>query len=251
MFELTWTPMSVAEYADYERRVNGQSLCWVGRVWWHRVRPLFYRPLFLHESLDGEAPLPAWASALGGAQYPVPPGTPANSSVHLLVHERSASYSLEDLPPNSRRYARRGLQAFTIEAVPDAETLTRLGHPVYLDFLSRTGYRFNARRRDPERFRAWAEALYRFPKVRILGAFQGSELAAVLICFQVRDVVYYSTQFGNQTALKNNANDLLLHTVKVGVARSPDVRVLFAATAGMPRSWPGRIDGSERGCPGR
>jgi len=123
--------------------------------------------------------------------------------------------------------------------VPDAETLTRLGHPVYLDFLSRTGYRFNARRRDPERFRAWAEALYRFPKVRILGAFQGSELAAVLICFQVRDVVYYSTQFGNQTALKNNANDLLLHTVKVGVARSPDVRVLFAATAGMPRGLDG------------
>ena len=227
--------MSVDEYADYERRVNGELVWRVGRVWWRRVRPFFYRPLFLHEAVPGPESVPAWASALGGAQYPVQDGEPSNSNLTLLVHDRLSSYCLEDLPCKSRRCVAQAAKALTMAAIPDAETFARLAHPVYLDFLSRSRYDFNSRRRDSHQFRAWAQTLYSFPKIRVLGAFCGLELAAVLICFQVRHVVYYNAQFGNRLALKHHANDLLLHTVKMCAGGSPGVEFLYADTAGMPR----------------
>ena len=80
-----WESMSVDEYAAFEL-ANGARLAKPGTRWWRRVRPGFYRPLFLFEEISPPNADPPKASLLGGgAQYVVPASGVANSQMNFIL----------------------------------------------------------------------------------------------------------------------------------------------------------------------
>lgn len=231
----TWLPMTVDDYADYERRVNRQRLSRAGGVWWRQVRPFFHRPLFLFRDHPPEVELPWGARWVGGAQHPVGPETPANSRLPLLVWDPVPGYSLDAERGNVRREIKRGLGRYEIRIVPDAGVLTREGHPLYLEFIERTQYQVNRARVEPAYFAQWSGEVFARPHPRVLGAYHEGRLEAVSITFRVVEVLYYSVYFGGGSALRNCAADAMIHAIKVGAAADPEVRYVFSAVGGMPR----------------
>ncbi len=227
--------MTVDEYAEYERTVNGLSMCHVGGVWWYRPRPCFFRPLFPFENLSESTPIPWQGAWIGGAQFPVSENAAANTRLNLLACDAVRSYSLKTMDCSLRSQIRKGLRTFEFRVVQDPEVLATQGHSVYLEFLERTQYGHNNSRQEKGAFRKWAESVYRCPKARVIGAFHEGRLAAVTVSFLVRDVLFYNVYFGNKHALANRASDGMLHTIRESAVDDPRIRVVFSALAGMPR----------------
>lgn len=235
MADVRWLPMTVDEYADYERRVNRQRVCQAGGVWWRRVRPFFFRPLFLFRDTPSDVTLPWGARWVGGAQHPVAGPEAANSRLRLLVWDPVPGYSIESERGNVRREIKRGLARYEIRPVADAGALSREGHSLYLEFVARTQYQVNRAREDPAYFSQWSGAVFERPHPRVLGAYHEGRLEAVSITFRVMEVLYYSVFFGGQDALRNCAADAMIHAIKVGASADPEIRQVFSAVGGMPR----------------
>lgn len=227
--------MTVDEYAFYERSVNGLSLRQIDGIWWYQPRPCFFRPLFPFEDLPENVAIPWQGALLGGAQYPVTDERLANTKLNLLACDQVRAYNLKSMDCSLRSQIRKGLRSFEFRQVSDPGVLVREGHTVYLEFLERTQYGHNNSRQDRAEFARWVEAVFRCPKVRVIGAFANGSLAAVTLSFLVRDVLFYNVYFGNKLALANRASDGMLHTIRESAGSDPRIRMVFSALAGMPR----------------
>jgi hypothetical protein len=229
----TWESMSLDEYAQLESAM-GAKLVKTQGVWWRKVRPFFYRPLFLLRELNPEKLKFPAPSLLGGAQHAVPPGAVANSRMNFLIFDNPRTYSLERLTQTCRRHVRRAMQTFSVRPI-DLDELIRDGHPVYLSFYERTKYGYKSERTEPRHFAAWAQSLFSFPKVQVLGAFRGSELASVSVTYVVDQVLFTPTFFSRSEALNDFVSELMLHAAREQAAMSENVDLVFAASADMQR----------------
>ena len=223
--------MSVEKYAALELGC-GARLTRTGTRWWRRVRPCFYRPLLPFEELSpAQAILPACAR-LGGAQHLVPFGAPSNSHMKFVLFEQPQAYGLAALKKELRYQIRRAQKTFVTRPLLSAEELAARGHAVYLSFYERTQYGFRADRVRAAEFGLWAELLFRFPEVLVLGAFENGELVGVGVSYLVSGVVFFATMFTKTEALANHVSDLILHDIRERAACLPEVRFVFAGMAG-------------------
>jgi hypothetical protein len=229
-----WQSMTTSEYAALEIAL-GARLIATRNMWWRRVRPCFYRPLLPYCELSPGEVRPPLASLLGGVQHIVPAGVPANSHINLLLFDTPQAYSLESLRAGSRYHIRRAMRSFSVRPIVRLDEFISQGYAVYLSFYERTHYSYKKERTDRRHFAEWACTIFRFPKVRIYGAYHGEELASVSISYLVEEVLYTATFFSKSEALDEYVSDLMLHAIRERAAASENVRMIFAAHAGMER----------------
>jgi hypothetical protein len=77
--------------------------------------------------------------------------------------------------------------------------------------------------------------LLSFPKVRIVGAYRGADLASVSVTYPVEDVWMIATMFSDSSALSDGVSELMVHEIRNAAASQSGVSFLFAAMAGMER----------------
>lgn len=219
--------MTVNEYAALERQL-GAALRLVDGVWWRRVRPFFYRPLYLFRPLDSDPVHTPALARWGGLQYPVRVGAPANSQLHYVMAEPASPYTLESLGKKDARVIRVAQKKLTVERIELTGALVRPAHEAYLEFQQRTRYQYKAERRNLDKFAAWAAIIRAFPKLLVLGAFVAGRLRGVSISFRVEDTVFFAMFFAANEVLKLGGADLVLHTVRQAAADAPGVCRVFA-----------------------
>ena len=233
--DMGWEEMTVDEYAQQEmgaglklRRVNG--------LWWHEVRPFFYRPLFPFAwFVPGDFRPPRW-SMLVGYHHPVPARKYANSEMRLLVFDDLKRYSLEQLPNAYRKNTRKGLKHFEIQPIRNLRQFIGEAFKVYLSFHDRTGWEYKEERTDPAQFTRWAESLFAAPKTKVWGAFAEGRLRGVTISFRVENVIISPTYFADTEALRLRISEAMLHVLRAQAAQAPGAQYLYLGMAGSKNS---------------
>ncbi len=223
-------PRSLAEYAAFERSL-GVPVVEAGGVWWRRVRPFFYRPVYPFQVLNPQAVCPPRAARWGGFQVPVSDWNHANSSLVYLVFERPSEYQLDALPKRLRQSIRKGLARFEVREITSVCRFVEEAWPVYLSFQARTGYGWRSDRRTREGFASWAEALFASGKVRVYGAYDRDGLAGIDSLYRVENVLLGGPTFSRTEALRDRVTDVLFHAIRTCAAECTGVSCLYLGTS--------------------
>jgi len=217
--------MTVEQYAAARESV-GDEIVRVGSMYWVVSKGLFYRPLLRHETYtlsDDDIP----HVGLGGFQYCVPETHPSHSTMGLLVYDQVKSYSLETMGHFRRRVIKRAAKCFTIAPISDLDLLVERGHPVYLSFYKRTGYRYKSDRARRDEFGRWAKAVLGCPKVILLGGFGPSGLVAISVSYWVHRTLILSSFISETPALEKGVGELMTHTLREIASRAEGISEIF------------------------
>ena len=221
-----WQKMTVEEFALVERILK-PGITQAGGVWWHRVRPLFYRPLLPFHEHEPHVSKPPPQARLGGFQHAVLPGKRSNSFLNLLMFDDLNAYSLDSLSRSHKRQIRRAMEQFVVRPIANLEEFQAKAYPVYCSFHQRTGYQFASQRTNRKYFDWWAEKLFQNPKLLILGGWLDGELVGISMPPLVEDTVCYTTFFCNTESLRLNFPALMLHSIMDMAAKSKCARQIF------------------------
>ncbi len=228
---IVWPAISVEQYAAFQRS-QGEKVVRVGNVTWRQVRPFFFRPLLPYREQTVRPVRAPLRARLGGFQYAVPAGTAANSSLHLMLYENPAGYSLDGMDRRRRWEVRQATKHHVVRRLEDADEFKRKAFPAYRSFYDRTHYEFRADRRHEAGFARWADSVFQFPEIVVLGAYRGSDLGGVGISVLVEVTLVYMTAFCDQESLKLNVIALMLHTLRAGAAGCPQVKRIYLGVYG-------------------
>lgn len=221
-----WQPMTIDEYAAL-LTAQGTAVTNVDGVWWKRVRPFFYQPLFPLQEIEPLSKKPPAASLFGGYRHIVPASETANCTSNFIVWKRTDGYSVEKAAAHQRTNIKKGQKYFSVREMQDLQDFIAKAHAVYLSFYERTKYEYKRERTDKNHFAAWAEVLFRFPKVKILGAYHGDELCAVHVSYLVQSVLIEATAFSRTEALKYQVSGFLSHVIREQASACPDITLLY------------------------
>jgi hypothetical protein len=221
-----WEPMNIERFASFER-CNGASIIQTGSIWWKRVRPFFYRPLFPFERFDDQSigRLPKWTVF----QYSVPEYHSNFSYFNFVIFEPSNNYDPSILPNNARRNLKKAmLNGLTARPVLIDESFINQAFPVYQSFVKRTGYSYEKKRLDRTYFNQWMHAVSEYPEAMVLGIFDSNDkLVSFEISCLVNGVLFLKTMINSERAVELHAPDLGLHYCREQVKTRKDVRFLF------------------------
>ena len=120
------------------------------------------------------------------------------------------------------------VKRFSVRHIAGVDEFRQQAHPVYVSFYQRTHYSHFKARVSPKHFSDWAESIYRQPGPMVLGAFDGTELAAVSISRAIGHTLLLSTFFARREALHHHVASLMLHEVRTAAAESGDISTVFA-----------------------
>lgn len=221
-----WVRMTIDEYADFEI-AGGATVTRVDGIWWKAVRPFFYQPLFPFQEIVPNRKKPPLGAMFGGFQHLVPSDGMANSCRNFFIWDDVRNYSIETLTANRRKATKKGLRYFSIQELTDRDEFIAAGYPVYRSFYERTKYDYKKERTGRDYFTRWAQTLYRFPKLKIIGAYRDRELAAIDISYLVENVLIEATFFSKTEHLKDHVVDVMAHAVREKAASCPRIAVLF------------------------
>jgi hypothetical protein len=205
-----WKSISFEQLAEYER-AQGTAVVKVGDHYWYSTRPCFYQTLAPVVPRDPSV-IPPRLAMLGGFKFCVPPGTAGNATMAFLKFDKE--YALAGLDRKRRRYLQTAEDSFVVRRIETAKEFGRDAHEVYLDFQRRTRYALFSARRHREVFDRWAHQLYAIPPLLILGAYRGSQLHAVSICYWLYGLMCYAAFFSSTQAQRLHVADLMLHHVR-------------------------------------
>ncbi len=222
-----WQPMTVAEFADFERILDPQIISANGNHW-RRVRPFFFRPILPYREYSANSLRPPWQCTIGGFQHALPTETGSNSILACLLFQDVPIYSLNSLDYNRKRQVKIAAKNFTIRPMTDVAEFKNKAYPVYLSFYQRTQYQYGADRCARPFFEKWADSLFAAPKALVLGAWKDDCLGGVSISQLVEDTLHYSTFFCDEESLRLNVSDLMLHFIRENIAGYPGVTSVFA-----------------------
>jgi hypothetical protein len=223
--------MSPERYAALELS-SGVRIIKQGDVYWRRVRPFFYRPLFPFLRYDSISINESFRK-LAACQYAVREGQPNNSFLNLITYDEIRSYDAEKLhrgPAKNLAFAiEHGLQ---VRRLFDDRDFCVQGYRAYLSFYNRTKYRFAKNRTDQEGFEHWAKTLSRFPELVVLGAFLGPSLVGFGIACAVEGTVIIKTAVHSDLGLELRSPDLLLHLWRLAARNDSKVRASLSYLSG-------------------
>lgn len=222
----SWEQMTADEFAEFERLL-GSKVVGINHVYWRRVRPCFYRPLLQFQAYRPDSIVAPPAARFGGFQHAVPPEDRANSLLNRLAFDQVSDYSLDSLDHNRKRQVKLSSREFVIRRIEDVAEFKQKAHPPYLSFYTRTRYPVGSKRRHPDYFERWADALFRLPKVLVLGGYRDGELGGVSLSFLVEHTLIYATFFCHDEALRMFLSDLMLHAIRESAAVCANVERIF------------------------
>ncbi|MCS7089708.1 MAG: hypothetical protein RMN51_01665 [Verrucomicrobiota bacterium] len=217
--------MTPAEYAAYERAM-GERVVEQNGVYWRQVRPFFFRPLLSFEPLDASAVRRPWLARWGGWQCVVRDQCQANAAMAFLLFREVRGYSLHSLEKKRRWEVRQAEKQFEVRRLQHVGELVA-AHPCYLEFQSRTRYKYRADRVDPKRFGAWAEEVFRHPKVMVWGAYHANRIEAVSLAIPVEQTLLYSTFFATTDGLRKHVASLMLHVLRTWAQQRGDIAQVY------------------------
>lgn len=219
--------MSDREYAAYSQ-ILGPKAIKVNGIYWNQVRPFFFRPLLPFREYSPDSIFGPRSSIIGGIQFAVPTGVLANSFLNIRMYENVDVYSWKRLDRNRRRQVKLASEHFVIHLIKDVNDFKANAFPVYQSFEERTHYKTGAWRRDANGFMRWAEAIYKVPKIIVLGGYAGSVLKGVSVSMCVEDTMIFASTFCDTESLRWFLPDLMLHSVREIASNSPGIVQLFA-----------------------
>ena len=219
-------PRTIDEYAESERLL-GRRIFKVGALYWHQVRPFFYRPLLATTEFSPDSVSFPLAGKLGGFQHALPPGSPGNSSLKFLIFRDAAAYDLRQLDYNRKRQVTLAARKLVVAPIADLRQFQTEGYEAYLCFFNRTGYRYGTQRRRREFFECWAERLLHTPGVLLLGAFHNGHLRGVGLSQLVEGTLLYSMFFCDDVSLRLGCADLMVHSIREIAAGRGNVQEIF------------------------
>jgi len=228
-----WERMTIDEYAEFEQ-ANGTTVVQVNGFWWKKIRPFFYQPLFPFYGVDPHSVLPPRGSSIGGFRCVVKNHEMANCKMSYFLFDDIREYSIDALDKDRRWSIRKGQSHIDLRIVSDIDEFISYGHKAYLEFYERTTYSYKKERQQLKFFTKWAETLFRFPKIRILGAYHEGKLSAISVSYLVEDIIYDATFFSNNECMKLPVTDLVIHTIRQEAAENRLVRyIYFGAVTGI------------------
>lgn len=226
--------MSPCEFATYSQ-ILGHKAVKAGNILWNQVRPFFFRPLLPFEEYEPESVSVPRRAILGGVQHAVPEGSTANSVLNIRIFDNPAQYSLSSLDHKRRQQIRIASRSFAIRPIRRLEEFKEKAYPVYSSFYDRTRYRTGAMRRYRFRFARWADAMFRVPKIAILGGYEGDTLRAVSVSMRVEQTLVYASFFCDTESLGRYMPGLMLHSVREMASRQPVLAQIYAGLSSDER----------------
>lgn len=241
---MTWEPMTIDEYAEFQKK-TGAKVVRIDGTWWTEARPFFFRPLFPFAEITPRYDRYPLQALVGGVLHPVPAGAPSNSRMNLFIYDELKEYSLEKMGAKQRWIIRQGLKNFQARRMTDVNAFIDEAYGIYDSFYARTRYFYKKERRNREAFAKWARSIFQFPKVMVLGAYHGERLCAIDISYRVEDVIIEDVFFSDTDSQSLRVTDFVIHTLREAASAS-DARCLFR---GFP-SGKKTLDDSKvtRGC---
>ncbi len=217
--------MTADEYATLELQL-GAKLVKVDGIWWRRVRPFFFRPLFCYETINSTPPTGSfsWPVVL---QYAVQSTEKANSSLNYLILENLEGYHKSQLGRRRCQLLNQAAATFVVRPITEPGELKRGGYEAYISFYERTRYGYLKERRKRPAFERWVETIYNFGNPLVLGGYAGKKLNGVSVSYRVGDTVIYATLFIETDALKRNLGELMFHELRWRAAQEPGIRQVF------------------------
>lgn len=222
---MTWEPMTLDEFAEFQKSA-GVKVIKVGDVWWRRVHPFFFRPLFPFAEVPPEPsryPLP---SRFGGVIHLVPAGAKSNSFMNMFVYDQVADYSLDSVGAKQRSIIKKAVSNFTAKRITDLEEFVDGASPLYISFYGRTKYSYHKERVQREKFAAWAKPIFDNDKVVVTGAYRQEKLCAIDISYQVEKVIIDDVFFSDTESQVLKVTDFMVHTLRESATTS-DASILF------------------------
>jgi len=241
---LLWNPMTIDEYAIFQI-AQGIKTIKIADTWWVEIRPFFFCPLLpYHKYLPKEIKYP-FKAIIGGAQHAISVIKFANSTLQFFVYDNLQNYSLDILSSKRRNTIRKGEKNFYFKKINDISEFINNAFDIYSSFQNRTNYNYKEERLNIKYFRLWAEKLFSFPKVLILGVYHFSKLSAISISYMVRDIVIDATFFSDSQSQKLQVTDYVLHIIRSEAARTEAKYIVRGAPTGIKN-----LDNSKlkRGC---
>jgi hypothetical protein len=241
---MTWEPMTIDEYAAFQR-ATGAKVIKVDGTWWTEARPFFFRPLFPFSEVPPEYKKYPLQSAVGGVLHLVPAEAASNSQMSLFVYDNLKQYSLEQFGAKQRWVIKKSMENFEARRVTDFDRFVEEASQIYESFYDRTKYFYRKERTQKELFAAWARPYFENPKVVIMGAYRDDRLCAIDISYQVEEVIIDDVFFSDSESQPLRVTDFLVHVLREA-ASCTDARILFR---GFPTGKE-TLDGSKvrRGC---
>lgn len=212
-----WQSVTAEEYANFERLLEEHVIS-VNGMFWRRVRPLFYRPLVSFKEYPPDSAQAPLLSSFGGFQHAVPSVQDANSFLNFLMFQNAQNYAIDQLDYNRKRQVKRAAKEFVVRPITNLNEFKESAYPVYLSFYERTQYRYGSQRRSQDYFFHWADALFRMPKVVVLGGYRGGILGGVSVSLLIENTVHYAMFFCDTESLRLGLSDFMLHSVREAVA---------------------------------
>jgi len=218
--------MSIDELAAFEKAV-GTKVLKIDGIWWVESPSFFFRPLFPFTVFPPNKDCYPIKSRFVGYKHPVPDDCRSNGFLNSLVYNDIKSYSLENMDSLRRRKIKIGQKNFFIKPIDDLNEFIDAGHRVYLSFYERTHYFYKKDRNKKNTFAAWAEGVFRFPKIKKDGAYFRGGLAGINLSYMVDDVVFNATFFSATDALKYHISDAVLHAIRERAKSTPKVKFIY------------------------
>ena len=243
---MRWKKMTIDRLAEYEK-INGSNLVKCGNVWWREIRFLFYRPLNPFEILDSSGSNDCLPRLRLGYQHAVRDCHFANSCMNLLIFNNISEYSLKSLRHKRRNQIKRAEKHISIRLAERNINFIQNAYQVYLDFYSRTRYKFFSKRRIREKFVIWLEDVFKYDEIVIHGAYLGNLLCAVNISYLVNNILFDASFFSSHEGLKFGSADMMWHIIRSDASTmAGDIKYIYEGGVTGKRS----LDQSKiiRGC---
>ena len=163
-------------------------------IWWREVKPLFYQPAAMFQSVARGSSLPKRFLALGGYYHVVPSWSMANGQIVSSQVADIGRYDLSRLSKQARYEIRRGLTKLRIDRVTSLDDLLGDGYSIYLKWEKRIKNAW-VKRSDPKVFKKWIAGVLGHPGNLVLGAYDYDRLVAYVIVRGVEGVAELAKSF--------------------------------------------------------
>ena len=207
-------------------REAGYDIHFNAGIWWRRVLPCFYKPVFPLRAFAPSASRPLWRKALAGFSHATPEreGAKASWPIMILEKDRLRIFGMKSLNSSKRAQVRKGLRLSTIKKIDDIRDVVEEMKEISISQARRTGHG-----KPPdyyeERDKEWRAEIFRqfdVPGSEVWGAFGDGRMIAYYYSSLIENTMFIRAAKSLTEYLHLCPNDALAFSFIERCQRSPD-----------------------------
>ena len=134
-----------------------------------------------------------------------------------------------NLKKGHRKKVKKALDnRLTVSRITDPNNFAENGFSVYRSFYDRTRYSYRKDRIEKDVFFQWAQLIFCYPEVMVIGIYLGKELISIEISCLVNDVLILKESINSDKALELHASDLAYHFYQENASKQRDIKAIYA-----------------------